>query len=249
MTRFSRALLAAGLAAATLTLSACGEQEVYGKLKERQANEMIAALRNANISARKEGAGEGEWSVVVSPDQFSRAVEVLKANGLPREEFQSLGDVFAKKGFVSSPTEERARLIYGLSQELSQTVSSIDGVAEARVHLAIPQTDPLSKETRPSSASVFVKYRPGFDVRSQTGAIKSLVTNAIEGLEYDKVSVVMVASQTAPAAPEMTVARFDTPLTRGLLVLVALAWPIWLLLKRRRRRPAAGVPAKAEHGG
>lgn len=247
MTGFTRALLAAALAAAALT--GCSEQEVYGKLKERQANEMIAALRNADISAHKEASGEGEWRVTVSPDQFGRAVEVLKANGLPRDEFQSLGDIFAKKGFVSSPVEERARLIYGLSQELSQTVSSIDGVAEARVHLAIPQADPLSKEAKPSSASVFVKYRPGFDVRSQTGAIKSLVTNAIEGLEYDKVSVVMVASQTAPAAPELTVARFDTPLMRILLVLIALAWPAWLLLRRRRRRPAAGLPAKAEHSG
>ena len=59
----------------------------------------------------------------------------------------------------------------------------------------------------------------------------------------------MVASQTAPAAPEMTVARFDTPLMRVLLVLVALAWPVWLLLRRRERRPAARGPAKVEHGG
>lgn len=244
MTSLMRRLLPVGLILSALMLSGCGRQEVYGKLKESQANEMIAALRNANIDAFKDASGEDEWSVAVDSDHFSRAVEVLKANGLPRDEFQSLGDVFAKKGFVSSPVEERARMLYGLSQELSQTVSSIDGVVEARVHLAIPEADPLSDTIKPSSAAVFVKYLPGFDLRSQTGAIKSLVTNSIEGLAYDKVSVVMFASQTAPASNEITVNRLDTPLTRILLVVAALSWPIWLFWTRRKKIARVSVPVE-----
>ncbi len=244
MRALTRHLMPIGLILAAATLSGCGEQEVYGKLKEPQANEMIAALRGANISATKQASGEGEWSIAVSQDQFARAVEVLKAQGLPRDEFQSLGDVFAKKGFVSSPVEERARLIYGLSQELSRTVSAIDGVVEARVHLAIPEVDPLSDKTKPSSAAVFVKYQPGFELRSQTGAIKSLVTNSVEGLQYDKVSVVMFPSQAAPVQRDLSVAQFDTPLMRVLLVLGVVAWPVVLLL-RRRRKPT-GVPAVVE---
>lgn len=238
-----RRLMPIGLFLAAATLSGCGDQEVYGKLKEPQANEMIAALRNANITASKESSGEGEWSVAVSPDQFARAVEVLKAQGLPRDEFQSLGDVFAKKGFVSSPVEERARLIYGLSQELSRTVSAIDGVVEARVHLAIPEADPLSDKVKPSSAAVFVKYQPGFELRSQTGAIKSLVTNSVEGLQYDKVSVVMFASQAAPVQRDLSVAQFDTPLMRIALAVTVIAWPIWLFVRRRRR---SNLPVPAE---
>lgn len=245
MIAFTRGWLVAGLTVLLLMLSACGNQELYGKLKENQANEMIAALRNASIEATKTSSGEGEWTVSVSPDHFSRAVDVLKASGLPRDEFQSLGDVFAKKGFVSSPVEERARLIYGLSQELSKTVSSIDGVVEARVHLAIPEADKLSDEVKPSSAAVFVKYQPGFDLRSQNGAIKSLVTNSIEGLTYDKVSVVMFPSQAPPPSQEISVARLDTPVTRILLILLVLAWPAYLLFRRYRSK-AAGVPAVVE---
>lgn len=248
MRSLKRSLLAAGLMLGALTLSGCGNQEIYGKLKESQANEMIAALRNADITASKEASGEGEWSVSVSPDQFSRAVEVLKANGLPRNEYQSLGDVFAKKGFVSSPIEERARLIYGLSQELSRTVSAIDGVVEARVHLAIPEADPLSDTSKPSSAAVFVKYQPGFEVRSQTGAIKSLVTNSIEGLQYDKVSVVMVPSQSAPVAAESSLDTLSSPFIRIGIAILALAALIWLILSRRKRA-AGGLPSTTEQQG
>jgi len=231
---------------AALALAGCGAQEIYGQLNESQANEMIAALRDARIDASKSSNKDGQWSVSVDPESFSRAIQVLRAKGLPRDDFATLGTLFEKKGLVSSPTEERARLIYGLSQELSHTVSEIDGVVQARVHLAIPEADPLSDRVKPASAAVFIKYQPGYDLRGQTGAIKSLVTNSIEGLTYDKVSVVMVPSQAAPPSePSMLAASFDSAVGRvGLLLagtggLVALFW---------RRRKSAAMPAHVESG-
>ncbi|WP_031309374.1 type III secretion system inner membrane ring lipoprotein SctJ [Sphingobium sp. C100] len=229
---------------AALALAGCGSQEIYGQLKEDQANDMIAALRDAHIDAAKSSDKDGQWAVSVGTDDFSKAIQLLRAKGLPREDFANLGSLFEKKGLVSSPTEERARLIYGLSQELSHTVSEIDGVVQARVHLAMPEADPLSDKVKPASAAIFVKYQPGYDLRSQTGAIKSLVTNSIEGLAYDKVSVVMVPSQAAPPPEQsMLVASFDNWASRILLALVGtggLAALFW-----RRRRPVA-VPVKVE---
>ena len=183
---------------ALLLLGGCGAQEVYGKLSESSANEMVAVLSQSGIRAAKVAGEKEHWSVTVSPDDFARAVETLRAQGLPHETYDSLGTVFKKEGFTSTPLEERARLIYGLSQELSRTISEIDGVVQARVHLTMPEADPLSREAKPSAASVFVKYRSGFDLRSQTAAIKSLVTNGIDGLTYDRVSVVMVPAQSLP---------------------------------------------------
>ena len=182
-----------------LLLAACSKQELHRDLTENQANEVVAALSEAGISSSKEALEDNIWSVSVAEDDFSQAVQLLRTTGLPRERFDSLGDVFKKEGFTSSPLEERARLIYGLSQELSHTISEIDGVVQARVHLTLPQPDPLSREVPLSSASVFIKYRPGFDLDSQTAAVKSLVANSIEGLSYDKVSVVMVPG-VAPVA-------------------------------------------------
>ena len=43
-------------------------------------------------------------------------MQILKAQGLPREDFDSLGKVFKREGFVSTPVEERARLMHALSQ-------------------------------------------------------------------------------------------------------------------------------------
>lgn len=223
-------------------LAACGAQEVYGNLKESEANEMISVLRTASIEASKGSAGEGKWSISVDQAQFSRAVQVLRANGYPKDEFESLGKIFEKKGFVSSPVEERARLHYGLSQELSNTISQIDGVVDARVHLAIPEADPLSEKTRPSSAAVFIKYQPGFDLRNQTGSIKALVMNSIEGLSYEKVSVLMFQSQVSPPPPAMSLASFAPPM-RVLFGLLLVGAAILVFFGRRRWSGSAQLPS------
>jgi type III secretion protein J len=127
------------LLGALLLLAACGRAELYSKLTEAQANEMVAVLQSAGITADKEQAGEGQWQISTAKGDFPRAIELLHAQGYPREEFQSLGTLFPKKGVLSSPTEERARLTFGLQQELQQTISQIDGVVGARVHLALPE--------------------------------------------------------------------------------------------------------------
>lgn len=246
---WSQASVARILGPALFLLAAgCGDQEVYSKLQEDQANEMVAVLRNADIEASKRASGEGEWSVAVSREKFSQATEVLQANGLPRDHFASLGEIFAKEGFVSSPTEERARLIFGLSQELSNTVSQIDGVLEARVHLAIPEPDPLSEAVKPSSAAVFIKYQPGFDLRNQTGSIKSLVTNSIEGLSYDNVSVVMFPSQPAATAADASTSWVGQPMLAIALAVVGFAGLGFALFgqRLRRRRPGSLPQVPAE---
>jgi type III secretion protein J len=182
------------IAAASLALTACGREPLYGELEEQQANEMLAVLVSAGVDASKIRAEKG-WALEVGRSDLPQAMAVLKAEGYPRERYDSLGQVFRKEGFVSTPLEERARLLYALSQELSRTVSAIDGVVVARVHLAIPERRPLSEEKQLSSASVFIKYKPGSQVVNKTAAIKALIVNGVEGLPYDNVTVTFFATE------------------------------------------------------
>lgn len=178
-------------------LAACGGKDpLYSKLDEQQANEMLAVLVGAGIDAGKSPADDG-WSIEVARSGVPKAMHVLKAEGYPHQAFQSLGDVFHKEGFVSTPLEERARLLYALSQELSRTISDIDGVVVARVHLAIPERNPLSDDKPLSSASVFIKHKPGSQVVNKAASIKALVVNSLEGLPYDNVTVTFFPSDPA----------------------------------------------------
>ena len=231
-----------------LGLAGCGKSELYGKLTETQANEMVAVLQNAGISAEKTSAGEAGFSISTDRADFGRAVQTLRAQGYPRDDFASLGTVFKKEGFVSSPLEERARLVYGLSQELSNTVSQIDGVVQARVQLAMPQADPLSDKIKPSSASVFIKYRPGFSPEKQIGAIKSLMVNAVEGLTYENVTVALFPAQPMPIpVPPSTSERLVGMLRiaivpAAVLVGLFLGWPLFRRWQMRRKALVPRAP-------
>lgn len=238
-------LLAPILLAAGLALAGCGEQELYSGLTEREANEMLAVVGSAGIGASKASKDGEVWTVKADADRFPEAVALLQARGYPRERYESLGQVFKKSGFVSSPLEERARLIYGLSQELSQTVSSIDGVVSARVHLAMPEADPLSDQPKPSSASVFIKHDPQTDLTGRVGSIKALVTNSVEGLPYDRVTVVLVPAQPLALPKRRTdLAQAGVPGALALAGLGGLAgFEAW---RRRRRKPASRLPAKVD---
>ena len=176
---------------AALLLSAC-EAELYNNLDQRQANEMVATLQQRGIPAQRMAVKGGQYTVVVDKARFADAINVLKEAGLPKQEFQSMGQVFKKDGLVSSPTQERAQMIFALSQELSRTVSEIDGVLSARVHLVLPENDPLRQQLVPSSASVFIRHRSSTPVGNLVPQVKMLVANGVAGLSYDKVSVVLV---------------------------------------------------------
>lgn len=196
--------------AALLLLTAC-KTELYTGLAEREANEMVAALAAGGIAAAKTPGAKG-LTVTVDEARFAEAVAILNARGLPARTYDSMGDVFKKEGLVSSPTEERARMIYALSEELSRTIAEIDGVQSARIHVVLPEADMLGRDVKPSSASVFVRYAPGSNVESYSTQIKLLVANSIEGLLYDNITVVMVpaeipgtegAGQAAATAPAL----------------------------------------------
>ncbi|RDU96750.1 type III secretion system inner membrane ring lipoprotein SctJ [Trinickia dinghuensis] len=222
-----------------MALAGC-QKELYGNLSERDCNEIVAALLEAGIHAEKSTSDGGKtWSAMVDDGQIVHAMQVLTERGLPARKFDDLGDLFKQDGLVSTPTEERVRFIYGLSQELSDTLSKIDGVVVARVHIVLPQNDPLATTIKPSSASVFIKYQPGANLATLTPQIKNLVVGSVEGLQYDRVSVTLV--QADPL--DLAVGR-PAPAPRGIGALIAGAAIVvlaFVLLAFSRSPGAAGT--------
>jgi len=244
-----RRLATAACATLLTLLIGCSNQEIYSQLTERQANEMVAVLRSAGIDADKHSE-EGKYSVLTARSDFSAAVRTLNAQGYPRDTFDSMGKVFKREGFVSSPLEERARLMHAMSQEISSTIASIDGVVTARVHLVVPEHNPLIDKPQPAAAAVFIKHRPDRDLSSQTTQIKALVVNSIEGLSYDNVTVALFPAEGMPgpyrkptpeAGASAQQASLALPLLIGSIVGALALGGGALLWWRGRQAPRAAV--------
>lgn len=208
-----KALLLAGV----LALAGC-QNDLYSNLTEAEANQILAVLMSNGIPAEKAARGKEGFTVTVDSKDMLRAIALLKDTGYPRNSRESIGKVFQKSGIMSSPFEERVRYIYALGEEVAQTLSNIDGVVTARVHIVLPDAPQLGQPVKPSSAAVFIKHQPGVDLDFFVPQIRRLVSSAIEGLEYSAVTVVLAeAAPTKIAAPPTEAANF-TEIVPGLSI-------------------------------
>lgn len=177
-----------------LAQTACGgKMELYRNLPPHDANAMLALLMRHGIEAERTTEHGGTASLLIPAKDVPRAMSVLDADGWPRDRFPDLGTLFKKEGMISSPTEERVRFIYGATQGLSETLSKIDGVLNARVHSVLPEAP--SDDRVPSAATtaaVLIRYKSGSTVHQSVPKIKELVANSLKGLSYDRVSVTLV---------------------------------------------------------
>jgi type III secretion protein J len=237
-----------------LLLAGCTKQ-LLGGLEETAANEVVSALRLEGVEAEKSPVGDKAWRVLVPDAQLAEAVQIIERHNLPKPAFQGLGQVFKKDSLVSTPTEERARLIHAMSQELERSLAEIDGVLIARVHPVILPQDPLNPRRATASASVLIKYRPGADMSGRESMIRALVAAGIEGLSYDDVKVVMVPADARNGAQppgESPVHRAVTansslpPMYAGVIVALLAALVLSFAAVHWRRRMARA--AKRLHG-
>ena len=209
-------------------LIACSRNvEFMAAMPEPEANEVLAALQIAGIPAQKIAGKEGMVGVTIDADQVGRAVTLLREKGLPRERFAGMGQVFKKEGLISSPLEERARYLYALSQELGATLTQIDGVIVARVHVVLPERGVSGEMGIPSSAAVFIKHQDGYNLDTVLPQVRRLVTNSIPGLTPEKVSIVLVGAQSGRSsdsvlAPAGVVMQTSAPSVFASPVVVAI---------------------------
>lgn len=182
-----------------LLASGCGEVRLYSNLPEQEVNEMVAILRTSGIKCSKLPGDEQKWHIEVAEDRYADAVAILSETGRPRKQRPTIEELFPKSGFTSSPAEQRIRLTYGLEQSLEATIASLPGgVIDARVHLVLPDNQPLRKSAKPSRANVVVIHRKGSNIENAVATIPQIVMGAVDGLEADSVSVELVETEDTP---------------------------------------------------
>lgn len=251
--------------AMTLALGGCSTGVLHG-LDEQAANEALSALERAGITAEKvsdDGLQTAGYGLRVARGDATRALEVLRSQGLPRERRQGFAEVYGQPSLIPSGSEERARYLAATAGEIERTLETIDGVVAARVHLVPEEADPLALATLgaggtaegkprvPARAAVLLKAARGQTPLS-TADVQRLVAGSVPALEPAAVAVVVTAApEIAPRGlgPLASVGPLRvTPSSRGpliavfatgLLVIALLAAMLLVTLRRRPPPPSA----------
>ncbi len=94
-----------------------------------------------------------------------------------------------QQGLTASDFSNRATYLRALQGELAKTISVIDGINSAKVHLVMPEDDLFAGDDVMATASVLLQTG-GTNLRnSQVRAIVNLVANSVEGLTAEMVSI------------------------------------------------------------
>ncbi len=193
---------------ALLLCLGCQEEILHG-LSELDANRLYAALDQSGIKAEKFAEADGKFVLAVDSDQVISALRVIDHSRIVKTETTRPK---SKSPLISGRAEERFQFERNLSAELEQTVSSIRGVLESRVHINLPPTDALlglPKSKEGGSASVLIVTEDESVVDSVS--IAKLIGGAA-GINPESVSVMTthVSTQITPPKLEGTVGHSQT---------------------------------------
>ncbi|MDR8013828.1 flagellar M-ring protein FliF [Pseudomonas sp. KHPS1] len=162
---------------------------LYGSLNGMDATQVVETLTASGIDYTIE---PNSGALLVKADDLARARMRLAAAGVaPTDNSVGFEILDREQGLGTSQFMEATRYRRGLEGELARTVSSLNNVKAARVHLAMPKASVFVRDERKPSASVLVELYPGRALEpSQVMAIVNLVATSVPELDKSQVTVV-----------------------------------------------------------
>lgn len=159
---------------------------LFSDLSPQDASAVIKELDSQNVQyeLRQDGSG-----ILVPKDDVAKlrmklAEQRLPAGGSVGWEIFDKGDGFSATSFVQNVNHLRA-----LEGEIARSIKALDRVANARVHLVIPERPLFTRDAPQPSASIVIRAR-GELGQGEIRAIRHLVASAVQGLKPEKISLV-----------------------------------------------------------
>ncbi|MFO1243007.1 MAG: flagellar basal-body MS-ring/collar protein FliF [Rickettsiales bacterium] len=173
----------------SLNLSSPVMSPVYSNLSLEDSGQMTTELEKNNIPYE---IGMGGTQILVATDKVEKARVLLARAGLPNSgsmvgyEIFDHSEALGTSNFVLNINKMRA-----LEGEIGRTVSSMEGIEAARVHLVLPKRELFTRDQIQPTASVALKLRGSRQLaKEEIAAIQHLVATAVPGLKPSKITII-----------------------------------------------------------
>ncbi len=183
----------------SLVLGGCASETIVHGVSEREANQIIEVLSDADIGASKITNTSGRtvvYDISVSGSQRIDAIKILNEHEMPRRPSRGYADIFAESGLIPTSSEEKAKRLAALEGEIERQLRLIDGVLDVEVQIVSPEEGALRttrEQEPPTTASVTMKYLPRADGSRPVSEpeVQAVVAAGVEKLMPENVVVLM----------------------------------------------------------
>ncbi|NUO17854.1 flagellar M-ring protein FliF [bacterium] len=158
---------------------------LYSGLESKDAAAVADQLRDEKIPFDVTSDG-----TIKVPQQHVNTLRLTFAEkGIPHS--GELGyEIFDKPQLGLTDQLQKLNQRRAVEGELARTMSSIEGVENARVHLVVPEQRLFKEDQKPATASVVLTLKPGFSMsKKQVAALTTLTAYAVEGLDPEHVTI------------------------------------------------------------
>lgn len=169
---------------------------LYSGLSPEDAASVVEQLREQKVPYRLASGG----STVEVP--YSKLYDLrlqLAGRGLPNSSVVGF-ELFDRASFSAGDLQNNINYQRALQGELERTIITMEEVASARVHLALPEERLFTDQQEQASASVVLGLTGGQVSASQVSAIAQLVASAVPNLDPRGVTVVDTAGRVLSGA-------------------------------------------------
>ena len=163
-------------------------QPLYPDMTGYDMTQLVEALETRNLTYRIEPS----TGVILVPADGVAALRLqMAAAGITRETGYGYESLDADPGLGTSQFMEANRYRRSQEGELQRTIMGFRNVQSARVHLATPERSVFVRNSRMTTASVFLTLHAGGELSdSQVAAIANLVASSVPDLTPENVTIV-----------------------------------------------------------
>lgn len=185
---------------------------LYGNLTAKDMSMVTQSLDDAGIKYKLE---RGAGAVMVPADKVHEARMNLATQGLPHGSDVGFELLEKDQGFGSNSFLQKARYHRALEGELAQSISKLNVVESARVHLAIPKQSAFARKSSKPAVSVVLNLYPGRVLdEMQAAGIINMVASSVPELDAENVTVIdqkgrLLSSTSASADMMLSSTQFD----------------------------------------
>jgi flagellar M-ring protein FliF len=161
---------------------------LYGNLSAKDLSQVTQSLDSTGIKYKLDPGSNG---ILVPADQLQQARIKLAGTGLSIGSEVGYELLDENVGLGSNSFLLKARYQRALEGELAQSITKLNMVESARVHLAIPKQSAFARKSSKPAASVVLNLYPGRIITDvQTAGIVNIVASSVPGLDTEQVTVV-----------------------------------------------------------